>query len=58
MKEGKKLNKYIDFARELKKLRNMRMMVIPIIFGAFETVPKSLKKRLRGLDIRRRINTI
>ena len=38
--------KYLDLARELKKLENMKMMVIPIVVGALGTVPKGLEKRL------------
>ena len=34
--ESKKKDKYLDIARELRKLRNMRVMVMPI--GVFGTV--------------------
>ena len=40
IKENEKRDKYLDLARELKKLWNMKMMVIPIKIGALETVPK------------------
>ena len=46
MKERKIINKYFDFAKELKKKKrwNTKMTEIPIIVDALETVPKSLKK--------------
>ena len=43
--KSKKMDKYLNFAGELKKLRNMRMMVIPIIVGVLGMVPKSLLKK-------------
>ena len=33
MKESKKINKYLDLARELKKLGNMKVTMIPIVVG-------------------------
>ena len=40
LKENEKKDKYFDFARELKKLWNMKVMVIPIIICALGTVIK------------------
>ena len=40
LKESEKKNKYIDLARELKKLWNMNVTIIPIVIGAFGTVTK------------------
>ena len=34
-------------------LRNVRVMMIPIVIGALETVSKDLEKRLKELKIRR-----
>ena len=34
LKESKKKDKYLNFARELKKLWNMKVMIIPIVIGA------------------------
>ena len=34
----------MDLARELRKLRKMRLLVIPVVIGALGTVPKSLEK--------------
>ena len=43
----KKKDKYLEFARELKKLRNMKVMVITNVIGALHTVTKGLKKSKR-----------
>ena len=58
MKESEKIDKYLDLARELKKLWNMTVTVVPIMVGALGTVPKGLEKRLEELEIRRRIEPI
>ena len=58
LKKNEKMDKYLDLARELKKLWNMRVKVIPIIVGALGTVPINLEKRLEDLEIRGRIETI
>ena len=42
LKESKKKDKYLDLARELKKLRNMKVTVIPMVIGALDTVTKGL----------------
>ncbi len=39
-KESEKKDKYLDLARELKKLWNMMVTIIPIVIGAFGTVTK------------------
>ena len=53
-KEGK----YLDLARELKKLWNMQVTIIPIVIGAFGTVTKGLLKVLEDLEVGRRVETI
>ena len=40
LKEGEKRDKYLDFARELKKQWNMKVTVILIIIGALSTIIK------------------
>ena len=42
----------------LKKLSNMRVMVIPVVIGAFGTVPKGLERGLEELELGERIETI
>ena len=51
LKEGKKGDKYLDLARELKKLWNMMVTVIPIVVGALGTIPRGLVKGLEDLEI-------
>ena len=40
LKECKKKDKYHDLARELKKLWNMKVTIVPIVTGAFGTITK------------------
>ena len=58
LKESKKRNKYLDLARELKKLWNMKLTVIAIVIGALGTITKGLIRRLEALEIRGLIETI
>ena len=51
LKECEKKDKYLDFARELKKLWNMQVTIIPIVIGAFGTVTKGLLKGLEDLEV-------
>ena len=44
IKESRKVDKYSDLARELRKLWNVRMVVIPVVIGALGTVFKAWKK--------------
>ena len=48
LKESEEKDKYFDLAWEVKKLRNMKVMFIPIVIGAFGTVTKGLTK---GLEV-------
>ena len=40
LKECEKKDKYLDFARKLKKLWNMKVIIIRIVIGAFDTLTK------------------
>ena len=51
LKECEKKDKYHDLARELKKLWNMKVTIIPIVIGAFETETKGLLKGLEDLEV-------
>ena len=42
LKEREKKDKYCDFAREMKRLWNVKVTVIPIVIGALGTVTKGL----------------
>ena len=47
LKECEKKDKYLDLAKELEKLWNMKATIILIVIGAFGTVTKEL---LKGLE--------
>ena len=44
LKECEKKDKYLDLARELKKLWNMQVTIIPVVISAFGTITKKLLK--------------
>ena len=44
-------DKFLYLARELKKLQNLKVMIIPIVIGALGTVPKGLVRGLKELEI-------
>ena len=58
VKENEKIYKYLELARELKKLWIMKMAVLLIIIGSQRTVFKDLEKRSVELEIRVRIEII
>ena len=47
LKECEKKDKYLDLARELKKLWNMKVTIVPIVIGAFGPITKGLLKAWR-----------
>ena len=51
MKEIEKIEKYQDLARELRKLWNMKVSIIPVIVGALGTTPKNICKRMEDIGI-------
>ena len=57
-KECEKKDKYLDLARELKKLWNMKVTIVSIVIGAFGTIAKGLLKDLEDLEVGGRIETI
>ena len=58
LKESEKKDKYQELDRDLKKVWNMKVTIIPIVNGALGTVTKGLIQRLKDLEIRRRKETI
>ena len=58
LKENEKKDKYLDLARELKILRNMKVTIIPVVIDALGTVTKGLLKGLEDLEIRGQVETI
>ena len=55
LKENKERNKYLNLARELKQLWNMKVTVVPMVIGALST---GLIQRLEDLEIRERVAII
>ena len=51
LKESEKKDKYLDLARELKNLWNMKVMIVPIVIGALGTITKRLLKGLEDLEV-------
>ena len=47
-----------DLAREMKKLRNMKVTIVPIVIGAFGILTKGLLKGLEDLEVGDRVETI
>ena len=58
LKECEKKYKYLDLARELKKVWNMKVTIIPIVIGAIGTATKGLLKGLEDLEVGGRVETI
>ena len=57
-KESEKKDKYLNLAKELKKMWNMKAVVISIVVGAPGTVTKRLVKGQEDLKIRGWVETI
>ena len=58
LKECEKKNKYRDLARELKKLWNMKVTIVPIVIGAFGTITKGVLKDLEDFEVGGQVETI
>ena len=58
LKESEKKDKYLELARELKKLWKMEVTIVPILIGALDIVTKGLLKGLEDLAVSGRVQTI
>ena len=58
LKECEKKDKYLDLARELEKLLNVKVSVVPIVIGLFDIVTEGLLKGLEDLEVAGRVETI
>ena len=58
LKQSEKKDKYLDLARELRKLWNMKVTIVPIVIGALGTITKGLLKGLKDLEVGGRVETI
>ena len=56
LKESKGIDKYLDLAREHKKLWNMKVVVISVVIGMLGTIAKGLVKGLEDLEIRGQVD--
>ena len=54
LKESENKDKYLDLSRELKKLWNMKVTIVPIVIGALGTITKGLE----DLEVGGRVETI
>ena len=48
----------MDLARELKKVWNMEVIVVPLVVGALGTPAKELEKRLKTIGIETKITEL
>ena len=58
MKDSEKIDKYMDLARELKKLWKMKVTVIRNVISAFRIVPKAWKRNWWNWRYEKKIKTI
>ena len=58
LKESEKKDKYLDLARESKKLWNMKVTIVQIVIGALDTLTKGLLKSLDDLEVGGRVDYI
>ena len=58
LKECAKMDKYLDLARELKKLWNMKVTIVSIVIDAFVTITKGLLKGQEDLEVGGRVESI
>ena len=58
LKESEKKDKYLELARYLKKLWNMKATIVPIVIGALGTKTKGLLKDLEDLEVGGQVETI
>ena len=58
LKESEMKDKYLNLARELKKLWNMKVTLLPILVGCLATITKGLVQEMEDLKIRGRGKTI
>ena len=57
-KEVEKIEKYLDLARELKKVWNMRVAVVPLVIGDWGTPAKALEKRLKTIGTETKVTEL
>ena len=58
LKESEKKDKYLDLARELKKLWNKKVTIVPVVISVLGTITKGLLKGLEDLEVGGRVETV
>ena len=58
LKECEKKARYLDLARELKKLWNIKVSIKDVVIGGLGTVIKGLIQRLEDSEITGRVETV
>ena len=58
LKEYEKKDKYLDLVRELKRLWNMKVTIVPNVIDALGIIPEGLLKGLEDLEVGGRVETI
>ena len=53
-----KIEKYQDLRRELQKIWNVRVKIIPLVMGSFGAIPKQFGKRLKVIGITAEIGQV
>ena len=57
-KEKEKIEKYQDLARELRRIWNLRVKVIPLVVGSLGAIPKQFGNRLKDIGITAEIGQV
>ena len=57
-KENEKVQKYQDLARELRKLWQVKVKVVPVVVGALGTIPMALEKHLKEIGTSVRVELL
>ena len=57
-KEEEKIEKYQDLRRELQKIWNVRVKIIPLVVGSLGAIPKQFVNRLKETGITAEIRQV
>ena len=57
-KEKEKIEKYQDLRRELQKIWNVRVKIIPLVVGSLGAIPKQFGNRLKEIGVTAEIGQV
>ena len=57
-KKKEKIEKYQDLRKELRKICNMRVKIIPLVVGSLGTIPRQFGNRLKETGITTEIGQV